>query len=154
MPRSCAILIFQATPKVRRLPAPQSYPQERSVLLSGGHWAGEDSLSPRNSIMQPSYSWFLSTVCFAGPSCPDLLRFSWANIVVIWIRNVCHRLGHLNTWSPVDGAVWGGLGSEALMEEVHHWRQPSSVYSLAYFLFLPSCSLPWWIRIPLEPKPK
>lgn len=31
------------------------------------------------------------------------------------------RLRYLNTWSPVGGAVWGGLGGVASVKEVCHW---------------------------------
>lgn len=37
------------------------------------------------------------------------------------MRNVFHYLGHLNTWSPIDGAVWGGLDGVALLEKVPLW---------------------------------
>jgi len=30
-------------------------------------------------------------------------------------------LRHLNTWISVCGAVWGGLGDSALLEEVCYW---------------------------------
>jgi hypothetical protein len=33
-------------------------------------------------------------------------------------EHVPHRLGCLNTWSPVGSAVWGGLGETAFLEEV------------------------------------
>jgi hypothetical protein len=33
-------------------------------------------------------------------------------------ENVPHRLRCLNTWSPVGGTVWIGLGGVALLEEV------------------------------------
>lgn len=36
-----------------------------------------------------------------------------------WFESdVPHSLGHLNTQSPIGGAVWGGLGSVVLLEEV------------------------------------
>lgn len=37
------------------------------------------------------------------------------------MRNVFHYLGHLNTWSPIDAAVWGGLDGVALLEKVPLW---------------------------------
>lgn len=30
-------------------------------------------------------------------------------------------LGDLNTWSPTDGTVWGGLGGLALLEKLCLW---------------------------------
>ena len=36
--------------------------------------------------------------------------------------DMSHTLGHVNTWSPsIDGPVWGGRGSVALLEEVCPW---------------------------------
>lgn len=34
------------------------------------------------------------------------------------MRSVPHRLGHLNTLSPGDGTVWGGLAGAVLLGEV------------------------------------
>lgn len=33
-------------------------------------------------------------------------------VLVVCLRNVLHRLRHVNTWSPGAGAVWGGLGGQ------------------------------------------
>lgn len=40
--------------------------------------------------------------------------------VVVRVRNILHGLGYLSTWSLAVGAVWGGLGSAVLKEEVCH----------------------------------
>ena len=34
------------------------------------------------------------------------------------MRNVPYRLRHLNSWFPVDGTIWGGLGGVALLSRV------------------------------------
>lgn len=53
-----------------------------------------------------------------------------------WMGNVSHSLRHLHTWSPVGGAIWGGLGNAALQEEACHCG-----YSLGLKPFLlPVCS--------------
>lgn len=46
----------------------------------------------------PKARWYIDTYLeqWDSPSAVD------------WMRNVPHRLNFLNTWSPVDGAVWGG----------------------------------------------
>lgn len=36
------------------------------------------------------------------------------------MRNVPYDPRDLNVWSPVDGTVWGDLGSAALLEEARH----------------------------------
>lgn len=36
------------------------------------------------------------------------------------MRNAPHGLRHMNTWSPVGGALGGGSEGTALLEEVHH----------------------------------
>lgn len=43
------------------------------------------------------------------------------------VRNFSHRLTCLNTWSQVDGAIWG---SPVMLGEVYHWGQILSVCSL------------------------
>lgn len=40
------------------------------------------------------------------------LWFEWVTFPTVW--------GSLNTWSPVDENVWGGLRSMALMQEICH----------------------------------
>lgn len=40
--------------------------------------------------------------------------------VMCCMITVSHRLRYLNVWFPVDGAVWGGLGGETLLEEACH----------------------------------
>lgn len=35
-------------------------------------------------------------------------------------KNGPQRLMYLNTWSPVSGSVWEGLGGGSLLEEVCH----------------------------------
>lgn len=37
-----------------------------------------------------------------------------------WMRNAPYDPRDLNVWSPVDGTVWGDLGSVALLEEACH----------------------------------
>lgn len=60
----------------------------------------------------------------------------------IWMRQVPHSFEHLDTWSPVDGDVWGVVGGE----EVHRYGQALRFKSCAYFCLLSllqACS-PWW----------
>lgn len=40
--------------------------------------------------------------------------------VVIWFRNISHRLKHLDNWSP-DGSNFGGSNKD-LIEEVRHYE--------------------------------
>jgi hypothetical protein len=49
-------------------------------------------------------------------------------------EKVPHSLGHLDTYSPAGGAVCGGLGSTAFLEEGHRWVQALRV-SLTFFQF-------------------
>lgn len=49
-------------------------------------------------------------------------------------ENVHSRLVHLNTWSPVGGAIWR---STALPEEVHYWGGLGGFIALPHFLFSP-----------------
>lgn len=41
-------------------------------------------------------------------------------VVMASMGNVLYSLWHLNTESPVGRAVWGSVGSRALLEKVHH----------------------------------
>jgi hypothetical protein len=34
---------------------------------------------------------------------------------MVRMRNVGHRLGYLNSWSPADGTVWRELGDMVLL---------------------------------------
>lgn len=69
------------------------------------------------------------------------------------MRNVPFSLRHLNTWSPVGNAVWGGLGDGAAVEEVCHWGQALTALILCFpcgfnmclsFLVLRHATLPSW----------
>ena len=42
------------------------------------------------------------------------------NMAIVMI-SISHGFSLLNTWSPVSGADWGGLGGVTLLEEVCHW---------------------------------
>ena len=60
--------------------------------------------------------WFSEHVRFFLPICLSLThQHGGLN------ENVPHSLGCLDTWCPVGGAVWEGLGGAALQEEVCHW---------------------------------
>lgn len=57
----------------------------------------------------------------------ELLQASWGQCLCTLgprgglNENVTHRLSHLNTWSPVSGALGGGgLGGVALLGKVHY----------------------------------
>lgn len=41
----------------------------------------------------------------------------------------------LNSWFPVEDAVWGGSGGTALLGEVCHWRWSGELQALVSFLF-------------------
>lgn len=43
----------------------------------------------------------------------------------------CHAHGHLTSWLPECGSLWGGLGGTALLKEMCHWDLLSSCLSLA-----------------------
>lgn len=49
--------------------------------------------------------------------------FIWhLSTVAVWMRCPLY-LGQMNTWFPVSGAVWAGLGCVVLLEEVCPWGQ-------------------------------
>lgn len=58
-----------------------------------------------------------------------------------------HILKHLNTWSPVGGAVWLSLGGVALPEEVCHWglmmrfQKSGNILSLTCLFLFPAFNL-------------
>jgi hypothetical protein len=57
-------------------------------------------------------------------------------IVVAEMRNITHRLMHLDTWSLVVGAageeeICNFLGGIALMEKVCHWGKVLKIYDPA-----------------------
>lgn len=58
------------------------------------------------------------------------------------MRNVPHRLQHLNTWFPAGSAVRGRLDHRALLEEVCYWGQVSRVHSLTQLLVHSLCLAP------------
>lgn len=65
----------------------------------------------------------------------------------------CPRgLRYLNTWSPVGGAVWGGLGDVALFQGASHWRQV-----LRFHIYASPCLLclhcVWCLRCKLSAVP-
>lgn len=82
--------------------------------------------------------------------------------VMVWVRNVLHSLGNLNTWSSVDGTVWEDFGHAAMLEEVCHWGQclklnpPAALRSpfllviqnVSSQLLFPPLSLPIWPCLP------
>lgn len=64
--------------------------------------------------------------------------------VVVWMRNLPHRLMYLSTWSSVSstiGEVFGTLGGRVLLEKVCHWL--GGFTALPYFCM-------WKIPLPLQ----
>lgn len=69
---------------------------------------------------------------------------SWDDVVV-WVRNVSHRLMCYNTWSPVPRVALFGKDTEplrggALLEDMCFWWWALRVYNFTYFLFSFSAS--------------
>lgn len=56
------------------------------------------------------------------------LGYEWSMRACGFMRNVPHSLGHLNSGSPVDGAVWEGLG-DTLKVKIH---PPLPIVSLSF----------------------
>lgn len=68
----------------------------------------------------------------------DWLSGQLTSSVLLQMKNVPHRLTHLNIWSPVGGTVWGD--GAALQEEVHTgvglWELISLLTSSSSFCFV------------------
>lgn len=69
----------------------------------------------------------------------------WENTILpkalmVRVRNVSHSLVHLNTWSQVDGMIWGCIEGMALLEEVCHCGLALRSHGLTV---LPVCYLSW-----------
>lgn len=45
------------------------------------------------------------------------------------------QVWHLNTCTPVGGALWEGVGDTAVVETVRH-QEPSAVFEIKNFLLL------------------
>ena len=107
-------------------------------------------LIPEAPVM-PHHEAKLSTLpLLSWTQCPTWSRLS--KCPQIWRKvlrrcgglneNCPQRLMYLNTWSPVGGNIWEGLGGVVLLEEVCHWgwdlrfKKPTSfpVSSLGFCL--------------------
>lgn len=57
------------------------------------------------------------------------------------MRNVSHRHGHFNTWSPLCSTVWVGLYNKVFVEKVGHLKAFLRFHSLTYvqFTLIASC---------------
>lgn len=96
------------------------------------------------SSMHPKVKIYLP---FSVHSCLGRLQGSCRSLgnypkdtMVVWMKSASHSTGHLSTWSPVGGTLWGGLGDVALLE-VHHWEQALKLKVLSHFQFALSSHL-------------
>lgn len=75
------------------------------------------------------------------------LGYEWSMRVCDFMRNVPHSLGHLNSESPVDGAVWEGLGGTLKVKI----PPPLPIFSLSFMLEAKSKS--FHFRVPVAGLP-
>lgn len=87
-------------------------------------------------------------------------RFYWLVLeatgiehVMVWVRNVSHKLPYLNTLSPTYGGVWKGsktFWGRHLLEELCHWAWALRIYRLSWLpvlSLLPNC----WPNVDSQP---
>lgn len=125
--------------------------------LNLGPWAIPDQYSTSDLHLQPDFHFILKQ---------DLIKLPWlalkSSCVIIWIRNLPHRLMYLNTWSPVGGTFFGTLWNVQFMESCwwstslgvsrEHWE----FIIVLHFWFPRSASCVWintWFLSSLLPPP-